>query len=263
MRGADPLGHLGLHQLLRHRPHRLAITSPCSSSSSSRTTSSIVILSRPAIAGRLFAREAARDLEEAHPRCPPVRTGPRQPRHCGRTASVNPGQRGAVAASFCPGSVRLRPPASSSERSQPPCAWQTAGRAACGARASRDPHHQRRRPSTPRPMRPPAAAGRRPATCRGREVCRAYASVAHSNSSHHRTRQHPRSWKQSRSTLILCRWAPFFDRSEQKLRPAGLRPRRRRTAHTAYAAAALAGRLPPRTMSVPPVIAENSDNHEG
>ena len=60
--GADQLGHLGLHQLPRDRlaPTR-GSRQPCSSRSTCLTTSSIVILSAPAIAGLLSSnREEVR-----------------------------------------------------------------------------------------------------------------------------------------------------------------------------------------------------------
>jgi IstB-like ATP binding protein len=49
--GADQLGHLDLHQLPGQPFHRLAHTSACSSTSTFLATSSIAILSAPAIAG--------------------------------------------------------------------------------------------------------------------------------------------------------------------------------------------------------------------
>jgi hypothetical protein len=55
--GADQLRHFGLHQLLRATARTDSrITSPCSSRSTCLTTSSIVILSRPAIAGLLSSK---------------------------------------------------------------------------------------------------------------------------------------------------------------------------------------------------------------
>jgi hypothetical protein len=62
--GTDQLRNLGLHQLASDRLHGLSDHSPCSSRSTLLTTSSIVILSRPAIAGLLSSNPEKSDDHE-------------------------------------------------------------------------------------------------------------------------------------------------------------------------------------------------------